>query len=511
MLKRSCFWLLLIAALIMLAIPAAAETYVLNEVYASIDIPEQYVVLTGDNLTEYSEWLEGRGTTQEAVTNDFIKRGVILQAWDNENSACFEIRAVQTEESQLIFDVNEQSSGVRGEYRTSHFPNNEYAGYDFSSSDWKNTDEGRFLILKYIRRDNGEILYRGFMRRTIRNGYQIDCDMQIYGRAATDKDNSNLNKLWNTFHFIQVLEMPPAAKAQLMITNPPPVETNEKKFVIGGTAAKGVAITTVVMGMMSNADPVVTTTVVDANGKFSISIQLSKEGVFVITLFAEFQDQEIYEKAYPVTYEHTLLTVNFTSEPGEAVMENEVKISGTSVPGASIQMFVNENAIDTKKVTSAGKFAVTFDTFEEGEYNIALVFNKSGLESRRFNWVFTRRWTENDTQEYLQRQAVKPAYQTLINKMEGYTGRIMGYEAYLVNCSESNGQYVLLMAMHRKNKVYSQYLLVMTDEKPRFEIGEKLKMYGTCEGMSSIADAPEEMKSEASYPCFSLLLLCSLE
>ena len=50
------------------------------------------------------------------------------------------------------------------------------------------------------------------MRRTIRNGYEIDFDMQIYGRSTTNKDNTNLNKIWETFTFVEVL--PPAAQGQ---------------------------------------------------------------------------------------------------------------------------------------------------------------------------------------------------------------------------------------------------------------------------------------------------------
>ena len=91
----------------------------------------------------------------------------------------------------------------------SHYPKNEYEGYEFSTSEWKNTDNGRFLVLRYTRRDNGEILYRGFMRRTIRNGYEIDFDMQIYGRSTTNKDNTNLNKIWETFTFVEVLPRRP--------------------------------------------------------------------------------------------------------------------------------------------------------------------------------------------------------------------------------------------------------------------------------------------------------------
>lgn len=92
---------------------------------------------------------------------------------------------------------------------------------------------------RYTRRDNGEILYRGFMRRTIRNGYEIDFDMQIYGRSTTNKDNTNLNKIWETFTFVEVLPLPPKASARILITDEPPAETNEQEFEIEGHRGRG--------------------------------------------------------------------------------------------------------------------------------------------------------------------------------------------------------------------------------------------------------------------------------
>ena len=213
-------WLVLI--MLMACTSAFAETYVFDPLYASMDIPDSYIVLTPSNLPDYSGWLEAQGSSMEEKQADFERRGVLVQAWAQEMDACFELRARQDDETLLIFDVNEQSSDLRGQYRTGHYPNNLYDSYDFSTSEWKNTDEGRFLVLRYTRRDNGEVLYKGFMRRTIRNGYEIDFDMQIHGRSVTNKDNTNLNKIWETFHFIEVLELPPAASAKINFTALPP-------------------------------------------------------------------------------------------------------------------------------------------------------------------------------------------------------------------------------------------------------------------------------------------------
>ncbi len=51
----------------------------------------------------------------------------------------------------------------------------------------------------------------GFQRRTIRNGYTITVDMQVYGRNVSGADNTALNKVFDSFGFTQALPVPGAA------------------------------------------------------------------------------------------------------------------------------------------------------------------------------------------------------------------------------------------------------------------------------------------------------------
>jgi len=508
--RKMLLWLVALAALL-ICTPAMAETYIIDELYASIAIPDDYIVLTERNLANYDQWLRARGTSMDAALADFQARGVKLQAWAEEEDICFELRAVQNQRTEMIFDVNEQSEAVRRDYRTSHYPGNEYAGYDFSTSEWKNTGEnGRFLILKYIMRDNSEILYRGLMRRTIRNGYQIDLDLQVYGRKTTDKDNSKLNKIWDTFDFIEIQPMPPKAAARIAITDEPPAETNEKSFKIEGTAESGVKFTAVVM-RLNDPEPFLVEATANKSGQFSLPVTLPKDGVYVITLVAEYQDNEVLELVYPVTYQSTLLAVNFTTEPGEVSTQDSVKFAGTGEPGASIQVFVNSEAFVTKKVTNEGKFSITVDANEEGPYEVTLVFSKKGLADRRFTFSFTRKWTDADMLAYLKKQSISPTYAQLIDGMEKYEGRIMSFRSYILDVSPSGDEYIVRMALNRKNGKYSNIILVTTGQEPNFAEGERVMMYGTCEGMSLSTGTVDDDVEEESYPCFALLLFASLE
>lgn len=508
---RKVFLWLAVALAMVICMPALAETYIIDDLFASIEIPGEYIVLTPKNLSNYAQWLDARGGSLEETSADFERRGVQLQAWSENFDLCFELRATQSQKTELIFDVNEQSEAVRRDYRTSHYPNNEYEGYDFSSSEWKNTGlNGRFLILKYVKRDNSEVLHRGFMRRTIRNGYQIDFDMQVHGRGATDKDNGKLNKIWETFDFIEILPMPPKAAAKIAITKEPPEETNQKSFTIEGTAEPGVKFTAVVM-RLNDPEPVVIETTANKNSVVEMPITLPKDGVFVVTLTAEYQDDEVMEMVYPVTYQSTLLAVNFTTKPGEVSTQDSVKFAGTGEPGASIQVFVNNEVVMTKKVTSEGKFSITVDAAEEGPYDVSLVFSKKKLADRRFTFHFTRKWTDEDMMAYLKKQSISPTYAQLKKEMAKYEGRIMAFKSYILDVSPSGDEYIIRMALNKSEGKYKNIILVTTRQEPTFEVGDRVMMYGTCEGMSLSTGTVGDDVEEESYPCFELLLFASLE
>jgi len=502
--------LLILSLSLLFALPALAETYVFDDLYASLEVPEGYVVLTPDNVANYAEWLQARGTTSEETANDMIARGVLLQCWNEDGDACFELTATQDDNTLNIFDINEQSSSLRGRYRLSHYPNNDFIneGYEFSTANWKNTDNGRFLILKYVYRENGQTDHRGLMRRTIRNGYEITFDMQVYGRSVTNKDNANLNKIWDTFNFIEVLPLPAAASAKIDITEAPPEETNEADFNFAGTAAQGVKFTAVVMGL-NYPDPIVSEVEVGSSGKFKLPIELPKEGAFVITIEAEYQNEDVMELAYSVKYQSTLLTVNVTTEIPDVITSDTLTVQGTSTPGALLQVFLNEENVSKKKVAANGKFKIELDTADEGNYELVLAFSKTGLADRRFSYSFTRQWSQEDMIKSLKSQAIKPGYANLVSKIEGYDGRIMGYKAYVVDITQSGDEWILKMALTKNNKGYDDIILAVTDSEPEAAVGARMMMYGTCAGMSvSTGDTAEE--ATESYPTFELLLLTDI-
>lgn len=511
--KRLAAIFALLACLCLCAV-ATGEIYVMDEICASVDIPSTFpIVLRPSYLDSFASWLESNGKDRDEVSRDMSARGVLLQCWNEEGDLCLEITAVQDDSIGLIFDVNEQSTEVRQSYRLGHYPRNEREGYEFTSAEWKNTDEGRFLVLPYKRKDMGETLYRGNMRRTIRNGFEVTLDMQVHGRSATGKDNTALNKIWDTFHFEQILPMSATASAQINITQEPPEETNQASFSLEGTAAPGVKLTGVVMGL-NYPTPIVNEVTVGSNGKFKMDVTLPKQGVYLMTVTGENQGEDVVELAYPVTYSSTLLPVNIQGTVPTVLENDTLTIAGTTEPYADIQVFLNAEPLQTKRASSKGAFSLKFELEEEGQYEITLIVSRKNLADRRITYSVTRKWSEEDMLNQFKKTAVKPGYSTLISKMEGYEGRVMGYKAYFISASESGGEWMIQMALTRKKGVYSDLILVTSKEEPELTEGQRVMMYGSCAGMTvSIGDGEngEQEDETTSYPCFELLMFSEIE
>ena len=122
-----------------------------------------------------------------------------------------------------------------------------------------------------------------------------------------------------------------------------------------------------------------------------------------------------------------------------------------------------------------------------------------------------RNWTDADMMKYLSKQAVAPTYAQLKKDIKNYEGRIVGYRAYLLDVAQSGDEYIIAMALSKKDGKYINPVLVMSENEPSFAVGERVMMYGTCEGMSLSTGTAEDDVQEESYPCFSLLLFASLE
>ncbi len=492
---------------------ALAETgtteYSLGSIYAKVTLSDSYIVLQKDNVAQHPELLASRNTTEEELLTDWEERGVLMQAWVPDLDACLEIRAVQDEDAENYFDISAQTDQARKDYRTSHNKKSEKytaLGYTILSTAWTSCASGeRFLQVQYKRDVNG-LITRGYMDKTIKNGWTITLDYQVYGRGTKEKDLNSLKKVIRTLTFTETQAIPATTQGTLTFTSVPPAETNTGSFTVEGKATPGAHLIGVVM---KYANPTPRRVEADANaksGKFKLPVKLDGEGIWLMTLTVEKDGNVIAEHVFDTTtYQSTLLPMNLNEEVPEQFESDEFVLSGVTSKGVSIQCIVTGGAKNFDKsvrTNNSGKFTFKIPTDTQSEYTITLILQKKNYDTRRFTWTANRTLSEKDIQNQYKAEAVKPAYSTLTRKIEAYTGRIMGYRIYVTDIQQVGEEYLVFGALTKTKKgAMKDIIVITTAEEPNFVVSSEQFFYGRLVGNYEV----QSEEDTENYPSFELL------
>lgn len=469
---------------------------------------KKYTILTPDNLAGRAQWLSAKGLTADEVRDDFLSRGVLLQAWNADGDVCIEISAVQDSYGLQYYDVNQVTDTERKNYRIGHSSDKtgewRALGYDYKSdAAWKNYKNiGRFLQLEYTRTINGTT-YRGYARKTIRNGWHIHIDYQVYGRGLKSSDKKALENIMSGWEFLEIIPRPVTSATKVIFTSTPPKETSTGKFTISGTGSSGHKIICVAMSSASSAVHRFED-VIDSKGKFSIDVKLPGEGYWLMTYTVMGGEEIIEEGAFdPTTYDDTLLSVALTGAlPSQMTLTgNSMTISGTTLKQTKVQCLVDGRYDKSITTNNSGEFTFTFDTSAEGVYNITLIFQKKGYDDRRFRCVATRELTEEDRKQAIRDEAIKPTYSNLVKKMVDYRGSYMLYTLNIKEVSATPTGYVTFAGMSKtKSGVYKELVVIRTTDAPGWYAGEQVRMYLKCLGAYDVVSDD----GTDSYPYFDL-------
>ena len=493
-------------------LPAAAlaDSFTFAGQGAACAIPDgKYTVLTPDNLESKAAWLEKNNKTAEDLLTDFTQRNVLLQAWSSSGDVCVEITAVQDHYAQQYYDINKVGTDIRKDYRIGHSSDKtgewRDQGYDYTSAEWQTYKyAGRFLKLEYTR-TNGGASYRGIARKTVRNGWHFHVDYQVYGRKPTKADTNALEAIMTSWEFLEVIPQASGGTtkaAKVIFTSTPPQETSTGKFTVAGTGSSGLKVIGVVM-RMSSSDVHRFEADIDQKGKFNMSVQLPKEGLWTMTYTVFDGEEAIDEGAFdPITYNDTLLSVRLNTELPKTMTltGNSLTISGTTLKNTKIQCIVDGRYQKTIE-KSSGTFSFTIDTSAEGIYNITLVFEKKGYDARRFRCEATRVFTDADRLQSIEDEAIKPSYSNLKKKIDSYKGRYMVYTLNIKEVIPTSTGYLTFAGMTKtKSGVYKEVVAIRTTEEPAWRAGTSVQMYLKCIGMYDVVGDD----GTDSYPYFDL-------
>jgi hypothetical protein len=487
------------------AFPVLAESYAFDVFHAGLSLPDGVyeTVLTPDNLASHEAFIQARGGTVAGWEADFKARGIWLQAYDQDTDRVLVVSALRDVDGQRYFDINEHPSSVRAEYRKSHGRGGAWSvlGYHYESITWKNYKSGRFLQLRYSQRQGGELVNRGYQRRTIRNGYTITIDLQVYGRNVTGADEKALSKVFDTFSFTQVLPVP-ELPITLSEAATAPVETNRRAFTMKGETKGEAKLSAVVMSFTDTQGQIFNTTA-DKKGRYSLPIELPKEGSYLMTLTVEYPGLESLTKSYSVTYQEGLLPAIIAAPPPEIFPQDSFSLMGKTESGVDVTLSVN-GAESKKKTGRDGEFSFKINTSAEGGYNMNLTLSKKGFSDRVFTYNASRLISQQAKDEALRQKAISPAYADIASSPERFDGQLLRYTGYLVSKEDAAGEWILRIALDKTDAGYQNAMVVTAESDPGFAEGSRVRVYAYLVGKNIGQNASGE---EETLPKLQLALI----
>ena len=558
---RKLLFVILVALLAAACTAALADTeYSLSPAPAVVKLKDNRTVVTAETLGDHPELLTVIGMSKEDTLADWESRGVVFQAWSEINPktwsaskskyTCLEICVLQDGDASQFPDmIHAEDRTVWASYEESCKANLSALGYTFQAMEkpQKSAEGNRYLLLLYKRTtDSGE--YRGYMARTVFNGYTIVFDLKAYNQKPVPGTHDNeLYRVIKTLADSGTAGLPAVSgetpdgtadissgegtenddgtgtanydgTGRLDITVGPPRETNTNTFTVEGVTAPGAQVIGVMMKSVGDPMPQRFETTAHAkNGSFKLKMTIpeNEESVWLMTLNV-YESAEsntiIADKVFDfTTYKKTLIPCELDEPVPEKIYADELVIQGTTMKAVEVQCIATNSAGQTVfspnpiHPNGTGRFTFKIQLDDEDVYSISLVITKKGYDVNRQSFTVQRFLTDEARQDQIRKKAEKNlGYGTFRSRIEQYVGKITKFNVWITAIDQIGDEWRITAAGAKTGDHYSQLLMYFTQEEPPFSVDaeKKLTLYGKCIGLYQI----QSEESVESIPSLDLLL-----
>ena len=558
---RKLLFVILVALLAAACTAALADTeYSLSPAPAVVRLKDNRTVVTAETLGDHPELLTVIGMSKEDTLADWESRGVVFQAWSEINPktwsaskskyTCLEICVLQDGDASQFPDmIHAEDRTVWASYEESCKANLSALGYTFQAMEkpQKSAEGNRYLLLLYKRTtDSGE--YRGYMARTVFNGYTIVFDLKAYNQKPVPGTHDNeLYRVIKTLADSGTAGLPAVSgetpdgtadissgegtenddgtgtanydgTGRLDITVGPPRETNTNTFTVEGVTAPGAQVIGVMMKSVGDPMPQRFETTAHAkNGSFKLKMTIpeNEESVWLMTLKV-YESAEsntiIADKVFDfTTYKKTLIPCELDEPVPEKIYADELVIQGTTMKAVEVQCIATNSAGQTVfspnpiHPNGTGRFTFKIQLDDEDVYSISLVITKKGYDVNRQSFTVQRFLTDEARQDQIRKKAEKNlGYGTFRSRIEQYVGKITKFNVWITAIDQIGDEWRITAAGAKTGDHYSQLLMYFTQEEPPFSVDaeKKLTLYGKCIGLYQI----QSEESVESIPSLDLLL-----
>jgi len=498
--------ILLLAALLALSGTALAEQKVtLPLVRLETAFPDGWTVVTPETAAGHASLL---GVPAEIAGDAMRSENVIVAAYAPGGNPFMRIRMESDADTQVYFDIERYTTDMRTALKAEYLDTEVWAlvGLRFSEAAWKSSDSiGRYLRLTYNRRAEGEIVSRGLMAHTVRNGYAYILEIQADGRKLSSAEAKQFEETLKATRYVPQLDMP-LLPTGLALDAPLPEEVCETGFKLRGSTEPGAAVTAWLQ-FLDEEPFCVGETTARSSGTFTLEVALPGEGMWEMRLQSALEGFETTRMTTRLTCDLDQIPVNLTRTLSGEVWDAQPRLEGTTLAGATLTVAEGEWVAERR--ASDGSFSIKLDPQAAGPRAVTVTVQKSGYPDRTLSFSFERLWQDADYAAYLKDQVQRLSYENLIGNPAKYAGRLVSFSGVVTDFSSGAGQYYLRMAVTENKDVWTDELIFVTEEDLVLAADDRVICYGVVTGNTYPIPLPpteDEEGRTANLPALRLLL-----
>lgn len=477
--KRLIFLLALLLCVLGLMPCAYAQQITMESVYAGMEFPDTWLVVSPQLLPVYEPYLLAHGLDTQEMAERYAREGIIAEAWDADFAQSMRVLVTTDTRSETIFDMDRATTAERSSLLRYYETRSNFTAtpYRYQQAEWQTHSQyGRFLFLRYNTLNaSGDIAERGVRYLTIKNGQNYIIDWTIPDRRFTNRDLNIFRQTLESFTFTTVLDAPPrpaVLSAQI------PAEVSDARVELTGTATAQAGLIVTLSAGEGEGD-VVSVGSANDNGAFSIFFDLPGEGTYHVTLTASrtgYADTSIRQT---LTYQASLLPVSIDAWPDDPWTQDTFTLSGETLPGSQLQL-LSDKGLVTKRPNASGRFSFELNTPDAGEHQYTLVVTNGRYTQRRFPFTVNRAYTDEQVLDAIKRTAVSISYRNLQQSPGEYAGQVMRLSGYVSEITQGEGIcFIRLMLSRGTQDVWTTPVLIACEQAPDGLVqGERAVVYG---------------------------------
>jgi hypothetical protein len=464
-----------------------AAPYTFGQEGLRVYLPEDWQVLTPDNLSDKAEKIAELGTTGEALKSSFLSSGTLLEAFPPEGGQ------VDLRVQKLPDAVDAASVAAMSAAQKDAFLLEMARAGGFAHGAWS-PDVPGFAVFQGTS-SLQELPVQTMAYATVYYGQVYMAVSQVIGREPGPSDEAALRQAAASMLFLGAKHMPepeptPVPRATLAPvpeTSPEPAQIRVNRDATPITldfapataevpwlTLTGVTAPNVPMRYYVNSVGYERFTS-DKDGRFSVNVrELPKKGKNVIKIQAR-SDKGYGDISFTVNLAQTPVPLAVTPVQ-DAVEGSALTITGSTLPGAQVEVLAKGRTYEAT-VEADGGFSCDVKLGQLGENGLTVEASLSGRLHGEVKLSVIRVRSQEDEQAEFLKKVKDFSYEKLLQKPENYKDKPAKYQGKVLSLVNLDGQPLAVIAADGQNPV-----AVLCSDLYDLEVGREATLLCTLTG-----------------------------